>query len=334
MEQAFVNTGIVLSSIVFSLVMLQAFITCTYVMESCARAELLSDAAISLKPQEQLVIVPLSTSRKSPLSGGNVEENQNSKNPDPFHGLGHHGLQEIVAKQENHACGIVSNCSQESIAELAKDENQACSIRSKDVQEPVVTHENQACGILSNGQLSQASEQECRIIGNMDNVDVNDSLQQPVRMNKQRFSHVEQNLELSAIRDRKFELPELSRLFLGDTFRWIFTITAALDLYGLTWSIAAVFASSLATEFSIWNDGEKDYLFFMALFAAVAVPLTFVPLISQVWIQIIFFAGRVLMVFVMLSTIGAAYNAETSHFGTQVGPQRNTNLANWNTLQV
>jgi hypothetical protein len=265
-------------------------------MESCARAELFSDALHSLKPQQDQVIEPLSASRKSTISDSNVEDNHN----------------------------------------LKKDSD---AIKNHDLQETVEKHENQACGIFSNDQVClepsiQMPEKECRIVGNIRKYEVDDSVQKSVGKYKRRFSDSECNHELPTIRGRKFELPELSRLFLGDTFRWIFTGTAALDLYGLTWSIAAVFASSLAAEFSIWNDEERDYIFFMALFAVAAVPLTFVPLISQVWIQIIFFAGRILMVFVMLGTLGAAYTSETSHFGTQLSPQRNTNLVNWNTLQV
>ena len=138
---------------------------------------------------------------------------------------------------------------------------------------------------------------------------------------------------LPEICNRKFELPELSRIFLGQTWCLIFTVTACLDLYGLTWSIAAVFASSLASEVSILNDAN-DYVSLLLIFAAIVIPLSFVPMVSQVWIQMGFFAGRTLMVVIMLTTTAAAFAASEPHFGNQDGPQQTSPLANFRFLHV
>jgi hypothetical protein len=144
---------------------------------------------------------------------------------------------------------------------------------------------------------------------------------------------IEKKNLLPEIRSRKFELPELSRIFLGRTWSLIFTATACLDLYGLTWSVAAVFASSLAAEFSILSSVD-DYVSFILIFAVVVIAISFDPIVAQVWLQMAFFAGRMLMVIIMLSTTAAAYGAPEPHFGGQVGPQRTAPLANFGVLHV
>ena len=146
-------------------------------------------------------------------------------------------------------------------------------------------------------------------------------------------TNVINNDTLPEIGDRKFELPELWRIFLGQTWRLIFTATACLDLFGLTWSVAAVFASSLAAEFSIVNDAN-DYVAFLLIFAVVVIPLSCVPIIAQVWIQMVFFAGRMLLVLIMLTTTASAYGASEPHFGNQDGPQQTAPLANFRVLHV
>lgn len=142
---------------------------------------------------------------------------------------------------------------------------------------------------------------------------------------------------LPVIRSRKFELPELSRIFLGEG-RVVFTVTTALDICGLTWSVAAVFASSLASQFSIREDKgqqEDDYFIFILIFSAIVIPLTCVPVIDQVWVQVSFFAGRMVMVSIMLTTTAAAYNASVPHFGDQYGPEHTAPLlANFRTLHL
>lgn len=140
-------------------------------------------------------------------------------------------------------------------------------------------------------------------------------------------------VSLPVIGNRKFELPELSRIFLGEVWRLIFTVTTYCNLYGLTWSLAAVFASSLSSDFSI-RDDQDDYFIFIIIFAAIVIPMAFVPIIDQVWVQLVFFAGRMIMVVVMLATTAAAYVASEPHFGDQAGPQRTAPLANFRTLHL
>jgi len=121
----------------------------------------------------------------------------------------------------------------------------------------------------------------------------------------------------------KAEMPELCRLFLGRRWFFFFLITISLDLYGLTWSYASIFASGLADVLPIQNDGDSlngGYQIYIIVFAGITVPLSCIQLSDHILIQLTFLAGRVVMFLLMLGTVGAAWSSDTPHFDTYVGP--------------
>jgi hypothetical protein len=136
-----------------------------------------------------------------------------------------------------------------------------------------------------------------------------------------------------AIRDRKFELPELSRIFLGEAWRIVFTATTCFDLYGITWSIASVFASSLASDFSI-RDNQDDYAIFILLFLVIVLGMSFFSIVEQLYVQLGFFVCRLIMVAIMLITVSIASTTDVAHFGEQEGPERSSPLADFRTLHL
>lgn len=251
--------------------MLQSYITCTYVMEACARAELLASISEERDWQQGVDNVPSSLSLGEKV-GVDTKVPASSRN---LHRL--------------------SNT-----AESSESDSPAC-----DVEQTVES------------ESFQTTKTEVKHGGN-----------QPLP----RLSADDTDI-LPKIRNRKFELPELSRIFLGRSWSLIFTATACLDLYGLTWSVAAVFASSLAAEFSILSSVD-DYVSFILIFAVVVIAISFVPIVAQVWLQMAFFAGRMLMVIIMLTTTAAAFGASEPHFGDQDGPQRTAPLANIGVLHL
>lgn len=87
------------------------------------------------------------------------------------------------------------------------------------------------------------------------------------------------------IRERTFEISELCRYFLGRRVRNIFTITIAGDLYGVTWTLAAVFGSSLSEGLPISANAVTDYKFYILIFMLITIPLSCVPITDQVVIQ-------------------------------------------------
>eukprot|EP00978_Attheya_sp_CCMP212_P028112 scaffold96253_cov52-Attheya_sp.AAC.1 len=136
-----------------------------------------------------------------------------------------------------------------------------------------------------------------------------------------------------AIRDHKFELPELSRIFLGEAWRIVFTATTCFDLYGITWSIASVFASSLASDFSI-RDNQDDYAIFILLFLVTVLGMSFFSIVEQLYVQLGFFVCRLIMVAIMLITVSIASTTDVAHFGEQEGPEKSSPLADFRTLHL
>jgi hypothetical protein len=113
----------------------------------------------------------------------------------------------------------------------------------------------------------------------------------------------------------KAEMPELCRLFLGRRWFFFFLITISLDLYGLTWSYASIFASGLADVLPLRFDGD-DYHIYILVFAGITVPLSCIQLSDHILIQLAFLGGRVAMFLLMLGTVAGAWVSNTPHFDT------------------
>ena len=125
----------------------------------------------------------------------------------------------------------------------------------------------------------------------------------------------------TVINQFKAEMPELCRLFLGRRWFFFFLITISLDLYGLTWSYASIFASGLADVLPLRFDGD-DYHIYILVFAGITVPLSCIQLSDHILIQLAFLGGRVAMFLLMLGTVAGAWVSNTPHFDTYVGPAK------------
>jgi len=217
---AFAHAGLLLTSIVFTVVMGLTYLTSTYVMEACARAEFLA-------AQEE----------------DNLEQDNFAEN------------------------GVTS---------IVEDAAKVDSV-------------------------------------NLDSTFVSNVSKGSTKRNYGTVNKFKNLVHVPVIKNRKFEIPDLARVFLGERWSYFFTVTTLIDLYGITWAAAAVFALSLDAEFNLGN-GKRDYELFILVFAVVVVPLSFFPVIAQLRVQMGFLCGRVMMVFLMISTTAAAYRSDTPHF--------------------
>ena len=111
---------------------------------------------------------------------------------------------------------------------------------------------------------------------------------------------------------------------------WTF-ITAALNLYGITWAIAAIFAIMIADHLSL-PGSDNDYYLFMLIFAAITIPLACVPIIDQCWVQLCFLATQTVMVLLMIGTVLVGYVSSVPQFGSQVGAVKDVPLADFTNL--
>lgn len=118
-----------------------------------------------------------------------------------------------------------------------------------------------------------------------------------------------------AIRNRIFELPELTETFLGRRWSRFFSVLTSLDLYGITWTFAAVFGLNLAENIPIMDNVDTDYKIYICIFLAVVLPLSCVSLLDQLWIQMAFLAARIVMVCMMIVSLIIAYaQPDEMHF--------------------
>jgi hypothetical protein len=129
------------------------------------------------------------------------------------------------------------------------------------------------------------------------------------------------------IRERKYELSLLTKIFLGKAGSLFFSFTTLGDLYGITWALCTIFASTFADQFPLRDVQDGGYKSYIGIFMVVAVPLSCTSITDQLWIQMAFMVARFVMVILMVATVAAAYGADEPHFGSQVGPVYDVSLA-------
>eukprot|EP00986_Skeletonema_menzelii_P001183 scaffold310_cov137-Skeletonema_menzelii.AAC.4 len=129
--------------------------------------------------------------------------------------------------------------------------------------------------------------------------------------------------------DSKAELPELCRMFLGKWIAIFFVGTISLDLYGLTWGYASIFASGLADMLPITKSShhvdishhvDTDYRIYLGIFAAVAIPMSCMNLSDHVLVQLFFLVSRMIMVLLMIFSVAASWVSDEPHFDEYIGP--------------
>lgn len=129
-----------------------------------------------------------------------------------------------------------------------------------------------------------------------------------------------------ALRNRKYEVSHLYRIFMSKIGAAFFTFTTIGDLYGITWALVSIFATTLA-EGVPFSTEVDSYRLYLLIFVCFAVPMSCTTIIDQLWIQLVFLFLRMVMVLCMLITIFAAMGK--THFGDVEGPVRDVPLADF-----
>jgi amino acid permease len=118
---------------------------------------------------------------------------------------------------------------------------------------------------------------------------------------------------------RKYEVTDLCLMLVGPTARSLYALILSLYMYGGLCAYASVWASSFTANVPVafLNGGATcnieqsgltggcvgPYLLWLAVFAAIAIPLACVDLEEQVAIQVLMFAARVLVVALLTGTV-------------------------------
>ena len=118
------------------------------------------------------------------------------------------------------------------------------------------------------------------------------------------------------VRDGKYEIPVLARMFLGERWARFFCFTMSFDLYGITWAFCSVFATNLSEQIPLLKDGsERDnYQLYVIIFVCLVVPLSCISILDQVYVQLTFLVFRMAMVILMLSTVCIALRNPDKEF--------------------
>jgi hypothetical protein len=144
------------------------------------------------------------------------------------------------------------------------------------------------------------------------------------------ISHEPKSTKSIEILERRFEISELCRIFMGPWMRNFFTLTTLGDLYGTTWTVAAIFGSSLAQDLPIGT--SNDYQMYIFIFSVIVVPISCLPISGQVRLQMAFLGGRTLMLGLMIATTAVAYVSTEPHFGEQAKAARDVPLADFSNI--
>ena len=132
-------------------------------------------------------------------------------------------------------------------------------------------------------------------------------------------NNIDNENQLLQISDRKFEVIELCKIFLGKVGARIYTFIITIYLYCALWGYSTVFANSLGARLPLINKSPNDtkvdeYSFniYLLVFAVIVIPASMLDLNEQVFIQVTLSVFRILMLVVMISTIifASIYGAE------------------------
>jgi amino acid permease len=105
------------------------------------------------------------------------------------------------------------------------------------------------------------------------------------------------------IEQRKFEVNALCRVFLGKVGLQVYTLIICLYLCGALWAYTSVFSSAMATAVPLFGDDQYfNYTCYAILYGCVVVPLSCLELDEQVPLQVFLTLCRFLMFFLMIGT--------------------------------
>jgi hypothetical protein len=129
-----------------------------------------------------------------------------------------------------------------------------------------------------------------------------------------------------ALRNRKYEVSHLYRMFMNRFEGFFFTLCTIGDLYGVMLALITIFALTLAERVPMGDDVDSVRLYLL-VFVSFAVPLSCTSIVDQVWVQLVFLS---VMVLLMLGTILAGMGQ--NHFGDFKGPVDDVPIADFRNM--
>ena len=104
------------------------------------------------------------------------------------------------------------------------------------------------------------------------------------------------------VKERKFEMSDLTRIFLGEKGGFMWTALLSISIFMTLWAYTVVFITVLLDLFSSTSNKDVDTMLYTGLFAILVVPLSCMELKEQVSVQVVLACCRLLMLVSMVST--------------------------------
>ncbi len=125
------------------------------------------------------------------------------------------------------------------------------------------------------------------------------------------------------VKNRKFEVNTLCRVFLGKQGLRTYTLCISLYIYGALWAYTSVFSSAMSGALPLLpqRNDETNYSIYVFVFGLIVVPMSCLELDEQVEVQVLLTGCRFLMVFLMVVTSWSC--AEDSGISSSTSDQSN-----------
>lgn len=111
------------------------------------------------------------------------------------------------------------------------------------------------------------------------------------------------------VKNRKFEINTMCRVFLGKPALRVYTAFICLYLYCSLWAYTSVFGNALARMVPI-PGVEDSYLVYATIYATIVIPASCMELSEQVFVQVMMTLARFAMLFFMVGTAGMISSQE------------------------
>lgn len=285
---AFVQSGLVLSSILLIMAAVTSDVAKDYVLETMARAEVMlddqmhwikktKDVSKGAKEGRRLLLVPPSKRR------GEEEH-----------------LLLLQYQEDTDPASSTYDAVADNRAQSERDNN---FHRSSSLPAFVSPEEE----ILEQGSHHHVHTKAKRAEGDKSSADATKNLVLPFAPPK---PHDHLLSSKYVVGERKFEVNALCRVFLEKRGLRVYTLVISLYLCGALWAYVSVFSSAMATALPIVHDVHRssteveglNYLIYAIMFGGVVVPLSCLELEEQVPLQVALTGCRFLMFFLMLGT--------------------------------
>ncbi|KAJ3432672.1 hypothetical protein M0812_21615 [Anaeramoeba flamelloides] len=353
---AFYSAGLLLSFVLLTLVTVVSSITVMYIIEAQSRAVALDRFS---KLQSQDFEFDNDTIELSTIA---VFEKEDSKNNSQLNLLSNYDTEEDEILKEEKINTLSSNddIEKESLIQKKKElknekkngnrnksqnENENENVKEKEKEkenenENEKDNENDKENVKENSDEQTESEEsqkeDVSLLVTKDTTtpttETKSNQQQKQNTNILSSKSQEEIQSLFFLRDRKYEINELCKIFFGKNGKRLYTLSIMMTLYGSLWSYAAVFGTSITMLFPIESithgdqcmidqkfsqSCQNNFLLYIFLFLIVITPIACLDVTEQKWLQIFLcifrFGSLIIMIITVLIAIGTSRGSQHPH---------------------